>query len=42
MAQREMLRKVLGEMFDNMPALRGSTRAIRKALRAIGTTIIKV
>lgn len=41
-AQREILRKVSGEMFDNMPALRGSTRSIRKVLRAISTTIINI
>lgn len=37
-SQREQLRKVSGEVFDNMPALRGSTASLRRALRAISTT----
>ena len=35
--QREKLRKVSGEIFNNMPALRGSTWSLRKALRTIST-----
>jgi hypothetical protein len=37
--QREKLRKVSGEVFDNMPALRGSTWSLRKALRSISMMV---
>ena len=41
-AQRERLRKVSGEVFDNMPALRGSTWSLRKALRSISTMVTSI
>ena len=41
-AQREKLQKVSGEVFDNMPALRGSAWSLRKALRSISTVITDI
>ena len=40
--QREKLRKASGEVFDNMPALRGSTWSLRKALRSISTMVTSI
>ncbi len=41
-AQREKLRKVSGEVFDNMPALQGSNRSLRKALKSISALITDI
>lgn len=41
-AQREKLKKVSGEVFDNMPALRGSTGSLRRALKSISALITDI
>lgn len=41
-AQREKLKKVSGEVFDNMPAIQGSNRSLRKALKSISALITDI
>lgn len=37
--QRQALKKVSGEVFDNLPALQGANRSLRRALRHISSSI---